>query len=65
MLPDPDQFLNMVSKMRRLQKEYFKTRNKTVLQESINAEREVDEAIGIFEKNYRQKLVYNKFMGGV
>ena len=40
-----ERFVAMVEQMRVLQKEYFKTRDRGILQQSKNAEREVDEAI--------------------
>lgn len=38
-------FIKLVSKMRALQKEYFKTRNKDILMQSKAAEQEVDKYI--------------------
>lgn len=40
-----ERFVAMVEQMRALQKEYFKTRDRGILQQSKNAEREVDKAI--------------------
>ncbi len=40
-----ERFIAMVEQMRALQKEYFKTRDRGILQQSKNAEKEVDEAI--------------------
>jgi hypothetical protein len=45
-----EEFVNAVKEMRRLQRQYFSTRNKNVLQRSKDAEREVDKMI----QNYNQ-----------
>ena len=39
------QFFTIVSQMRQAQKDYFKTRDKEVLNKSIRLERQVDEEI--------------------
>lgn len=39
------QFFTIVSQMRQAQKDYFKTRDKEVLNKSIKLERQVDEEI--------------------
>lgn len=41
----PKQFFDLVSEMRKKQKQYFATRDKSVLVESKNLERRVDEEI--------------------
>ncbi len=40
-----ERFVASVEQMRDLQKQYFKTRDRGILQQSKNAEREVDKAI--------------------
>lgn len=54
-LHDPKEFLDLVSRMRGAQKQYFKTRDRDVLQLSKQLERQVDQYIeaqrrpGLFE----------------
>lgn len=60
MLPSPDEFLDMVEKMRNGQKQYFKTRSKEDLIESKRLEKEVDRAIEDLHRNKAQKILYNK-----
>lgn len=43
-------FVTMVEEMRRLQREYFRTRQSGVLQEAKQAERKVDQMIADFLK---------------
>lgn len=44
-MTDMESFVKKVERMRNLQKQYFRTRDKAILLESISTEREVDEAI--------------------
>ena len=55
------QFLDLVERMRAVQKEYFKTRDKNVLQESKRLEKEVDEALekmGNAKEHYQYLLSF-------
>lgn len=50
------QFAELVVEMRRTQKEFFKSRNYTVLQESKILENEVDERAAEILKNFNQDV---------
>lgn len=41
----PQEFFELVSKMRDLQKQYFATRDRQILQQSKQVERQIDEEI--------------------
>lgn len=60
------EFYDKVCLMRRLQKEYFKTRSKSALQRSKDVEREIDAEIervnaklGINTPNYTQRNMFD------
>lgn len=57
MLPSPDEFLNMVAKMRNAQKRYFKSRAETDFQETERLEKQVDDAIDALYRNKDQKIL--------
>lgn len=42
---EPKEFIDLVRRMRAKQKEYFKTRDTTILRESKDLERHVDQAV--------------------
>lgn len=46
----PEAFISLVKQMRDLQKQYFKTRDYTILSQAREAEKAVDRAISSFEK---------------
>lgn len=46
------EFYNLVELMRKAQKEYFKTRSSLWLQKSIKYEKEVDNEIGRYNKEF-------------
>ena len=50
-----NEFISMVEDMRRLQREYFRTRQSGVLQEAKQAERKVDQMIADFRKGKTQE----------
>lgn len=59
------EFFDKVCLMRRLQREYFKTRNRSVLEQSKQVEREIDKEIervqkrlGIAIPSYTQKTLF-------
>ena len=49
-----NEFVTMVEEMRRLQREYFRTRQSGVLQDAKQAERKVDQMIADFRKGNTQ-----------
>lgn len=48
-MPDLKELLRMVREMRELQKYYFRTRDKEVLQQSKDAEKRIDHWIAIYD----------------
>ena len=48
-------FISAVEEMRRLQREYFRTRQSGVLQEAKQAERKVDQMLDDFRKGKTQE----------
>lgn len=52
------EFVQLVKRMRAKQKEYFRTRNKNAMVESMHLENEVDDVIAkveIFEAQYKEE----------
>lgn len=60
---DKKQFYDKVVEMRRLQKEYFRTRDKNILKRSKAAEKEIDDEIkrvnAILERQINQVYLTN------
>lgn len=61
------EFFDKVCLMRRLQREYFKTRNRSVMEQSKQVEREIDNEIervqkklGITSPTYTQKTLFQE-----
>ena len=52
------EFIELVSAMRSLQKQYFKSRDKAVLKECILIEKQVQNEIIQFTENHDEKLLY-------
>lgn len=50
-----NEFVKAVEEMRRLQREYFRTRQSGVLQDAKQAERKVDQMIADFRKGKTQE----------
>ena len=51
-------FIRLVSDMRSAQKEYFRTRDKTVLQNSKMLEKSVDAMLATLKQGYLQQQIY-------
>ena len=51
-------FIRLVSDMRAAQKEYFRTRDKVVLQNSKSLERSVDAKLEQFKQGYCQQTLF-------
>lgn len=50
-MQDIEQFIDLVKRMRQAQKDYFRTRNRTIMQHSMGLERAVDKCIIEYEEN--------------
>lgn len=46
---EPKEFIDLVQRMRAKQKEYFRTRDTTILRESKDLERHVDNAVEAYD----------------
>lgn len=62
MILSPDEFLNMVAKMRNAQKRCFRSHLQTDFQEAERLEKQVDEAIDALYRNKDQKLLMARFI---